>query len=98
MAAVGSSSLPKHDITVAHHTHVRTHGQIHGQMGGWMNNGTMEVKQEPCEVLSDKESDHMDVDVQAENKGRRTNLHGTQEDIQRNGFMYVSVLVYVSDL
>lgn len=49
-----------------------------------------------CEVLS--ESDHMDVDVQAENIGWQTNLHGTQEDVQRNEFMHVSVLVYVSDL
>lgn len=63
-----------------------------------MNKGTMEVKQEPCEVLSDKESDHVDVDVQAENIGWQTNLHGTQEDVQKNEFMHVSVLVYVSDL
>lgn len=96
MAARGSYSLPKHDIVVAHHTRVRTHGQMHGQMGRWMNNGTMEVKQEPCEVLSDKESDHMDV--QAENRGWRARLHGAQEDIQRNEFMHVSVLVYLSDL
>lgn len=59
-----------------------------------MNDGMMEVKQEPREVLSDKGSDHMDVDVQAENKSWQTNLHGTQEDIQRNEFMHVSVLVY----
>lgn len=38
-----------------------------------MNNGTMEVKQDRCEVLSDKESDHMDVDVQAEYKAWQTN-------------------------
>lgn len=63
-----------------------------------MNNGTMEVKQEPCVALSERELDHMDVDVQAENRGWRTNLRGTQEDIQRNEFMHVSVLVYVSDL
>lgn len=49
-------------------------------------------------MLPDRESDHMGVDVQAENRGWRTNLHGTQEDIQRNEFMPVSVLVSVSDL